>query len=67
MPAVAPSTAAVEDVGVGPPRLAVGLGLELVLELELVHDAVRVVDCWLLGILSAKSNKPLLYQANNHT
>ena len=62
----AASTAAVEVVGAG---LAVGLELvpELVPELVLVHDAVRVMDCWLLSILSAKSNKPLLYQANNPT
>ena len=68
MVAVVGSFAAVEYVG---PRLAaaVGLGLELGLGLGLglVHDAVQVVDCWLLSLLSAQSSKPLLYQDNHQT
>ena len=52
--AVVASIAAVSYV-VGRPRLAdaVGLGLELGPGLGLVHDAVRVVDWWLLSILLA--------------
>ncbi len=64
MLAVGALIAAVEYV-VGPRLAAVGLGLGL--GLVHVHDAVRVVDCWLLSILSAQSSMPLFYQDNNHT